>query len=72
MWINPQNPDILYVSTGIFDRGAVGEGDLATDVDPFGGLGILKSTDGGKTWGELGKENGLDFLYIGSLFMHQQ
>ncbi len=72
MWINPQNPDILYVSTGIFDRGAVGEGNLATDVDPFGGLGILKSIDGGKTWDELGKENGLDFLYIGSLFMHPE
>ena len=72
MWINPQNPDILYVSTGIFDRGAVGEGDPATDADPFGGLGILKSTDGGKTWDVLGKENGLDFLYIGSLFMHPE
>ncbi|MFA9403504.1 MAG: WD40/YVTN/BNR-like repeat-containing protein [Anaerolineales bacterium] len=72
MWINPQNPDILYVSTGIFDRGAVGEGDPGIDVDPFGGLGILKSTDGGKTWDVLGKENGLEFLYIGSLFMHPE
>jgi photosystem II stability/assembly factor-like uncharacterized protein len=72
MWIHPQDPDILYVSTGIFDRGAIGEGDPNIDVDPFGGLGILKSTDGGQTWDMLGKENGLNFLYIGSLFMHPE
>jgi photosystem II stability/assembly factor-like uncharacterized protein len=72
MWINPEDPDILYVSTGIFDRGAVGEGDLLTDIDPFGGVGILKSTDGGQTWKVIGKENGLDFLYIGSLYMHPE
>lgn len=71
MWINPDNPDILYVSTGIFDRGAVGEKD-ESDPNPFGGLGVLKSTDGGQTWRILGKENGLDFLYIGSLFMHPE
>jgi hypothetical protein len=41
MWIDPRNTDVLYVSTGIFDRGAVGEGDPDTDPDPFGGLGIL-------------------------------
>ncbi len=70
MWINPENPDILYVSTGIFDRGAVGEVDIESTSDPFGGLGILKSTDGGQSWDVLGKENGLDFLYIGSLYMH--
>lgn len=72
MWIDPRDPEILYVSTGIFDRGAVGEGDPGTDSDPFGGLGILKSTDGGGTWRTLGKENGLDFLYIGSLYMHPE
>jgi photosystem II stability/assembly factor-like uncharacterized protein len=70
LWIHPDNPDILYVSTGIFDRGAIGEGDHTTEVDPFGGLGILKSTDGGQTWQTFGKENGLDFLYVGSLYMH--
>lgn len=68
MWINPHDPEVLYVSTGIFDRGAVGEGDPATD--PFGGLGILKSTDGGRTWRILGADNGLRMLYLGSLFMH--
>jgi len=71
MWINPDNPDVLYVSTGIFDRGAVGEKE-ESDPDPFGGLGVLKSTDGGQTWRVLGKENGLNFLYIGSLFMHPE
>ena len=72
MWIDPRDPDILYVSTGIFDRGAVDEGDPDTDPDPFGGLGILKSTDGGQNWRILGKENGLDMLYIGSLYMHPE
>ncbi|NDJ76495.1 MAG: hypothetical protein GYB65_09565 [Chloroflexi bacterium] len=70
MWIDPRNPDVLYVSTGIFDRGAVGEGNPDTDPDPFGGLGILKSTDGGQTWQILGEENGLENLYVGSLYMH--
>ena len=67
LWIDSRNPDVLYVSTGIFDRGAVG--DTESDDDPFGGLGILKSTDGGATWRILGKENGLRNLCIGSLFM---
>jgi photosystem II stability/assembly factor-like uncharacterized protein len=69
MWIHPDHPDILYVSTGIFDRGAVGETDHLTNPWPFGGLGVLKSTDGGKSWEVLGEKNGLDFRYIGSLFM---
>ncbi len=70
MWIDPRDPDVLYVSTGIFDRGAVGEGDPSSD--PFGGLGILKSTDGGQTWRILDDDNGLRMLYLGSLFMHPE
>ena len=37
---DPTNPNIMYASTGIFDREAY------NDV----GVGILKSTDGGATW----------------------
>ena len=71
MWINPKDPDILYVSTGIFDRGAIGEPeDPENNAHPFGGLGILKSTDGGATWDTLDTDNGLNFLYVGSLYMH--
>jgi len=72
LWVNPEDTDILYVSTGIFDRGAVGQVSLdqiGTSLDPFGGLGILKSTDGGETWRTLGKDQGLNHLYVGSLFM---
>jgi len=72
LWIDPRDPDVLFVSTGIFDSSAVGEGDEKTDPDPFGGLGVLKSIDGGQTWRILGKENGLAFLYIGSLYMHPE
>jgi len=43
--VNPQNHDIIYVSTGIFDRHAAN-----FDADKPGGVGILKSTDGGQTW----------------------
>ncbi len=70
LWIDPRDPDVLYVSTGIFDRGAVGDNE--SPDDPFGGLGILKSTNGGESWRVLGKENGLRHLYIGSLFMHPE
>ena len=74
MWINPRAPgdpndDILYVSTGIFDRTAVNEGDPVTDPDFFGGLGVLKSMDGGQTWVVQGEASGLELLYIGSLYM---
>lgn len=65
--INPQDPDILYVSTGIFDREAANSDANRNDA---GGVGIVKSTDGGRTWETLGKKNGLKNLYIGSLFMH--
>ncbi len=69
LWIDTRGAeDVLYVSTGIFDRGAAGQGDPATD--PFGGLGILKSTDGGESWRVLNEANGLEMLYVGSLTMH--
>lgn len=67
--INPNNPDTLYVSTGIFDRDAA-DYNLATGER--GGVGILKSTDGGETWTVLGQANGLNELYVGSLFMHPE
>lgn len=65
IWIDPRNPDVLYVSTGIFDREAANS-DYAAGKP--GGVGILKSLDGGQTWQPM--NNGLQNLYIGSLFMH--
>ena len=58
---------VLYVSTGIFDRGI---GQLGPGARRPGGVGILKSTDGGATWRVLNQANGLNNLYVGSLFMH--
>ncbi len=67
IWINPRDPDMIYVSTGIFDR-------EAANSDPRrslpGGVGIVKSIDGGRRWQTLGRANGLTNLYIGTLFMH--
>jgi photosystem II stability/assembly factor-like uncharacterized protein len=65
IWINPDDPNVLYISTGIFDREAA-DSDDATNTP--GGEGVLKSTDGGKTWQSA--NNGLGNLYVGTLFMH--
>jgi photosystem II stability/assembly factor-like uncharacterized protein len=67
IWIDPRNPDVVYVSTGIFDR-------EAANSDPQagipGGEGVLKSTDGGTTWTHANQ--GLNNLYTGTLFLHPE
>jgi len=67
VWVDPTDSNILYVSTGIFDR-------EAANSDPErripGGVGVVKSTDGGRTWSEANR--GLGNLYVGSLFMHPE
>ena len=65
IWIHPTHPETLYVSTGIFDREAANS-DHTTNTP--GGVGVLKSLDGGKTWQQ--KNTGLTNLYVGTLFMH--
>ncbi|MFQ5569161.1 MAG: T9SS type A sorting domain-containing protein, partial [Rhodothermales bacterium] len=67
IWIDPRNPDILYVSTGIFDREAANSDPVAGTP---GGVGILKSTDAGQNWTQV--NNGLNNLYVGTLFMHPE
>ena len=52
------SPNIMYASTGIFDREAYNGK----------GLGILKSVDGGETWAQ--SNNGLRNLFVGFLEMH--
>lgn len=63
--VDPRDSNLLYVSTGIFDR-------EAANSDPTsrvaGGEGVLKSLNGGRTW--VRANNGLENLYVGSLFMH--
>jgi len=71
VWIHPQDPNLLYASTGIFDREAANSN--PETLDP-GGVGLLRSRDGGATWEALDAKNGFqtDELYFGSLFMHPQ
>jgi photosystem II stability/assembly factor-like uncharacterized protein len=69
VWIDPTNPDTLYVSTGFFDRAPLNLPDGDVDGLNSGGLGVLKSTDGGQTWSILGQERGLTSLHIGSVYM---
>ncbi len=67
VWIDPTDPDVIYISTGIFDR-------EAANSDPServaGGVGVVKSTDGGDSWTVAA--DGLESRYIGSLFMHPE
>ena len=67
--IDPRDSRTLYLSTGIFDREAnnstCADGMMASQA---GGVGILKSTDGGTTWTAI--NSGLADLYVGSLRMN--
>lgn len=63
--IDPTAVQTLYVSTGIFDREAV---NARPEFEEPGGVGILKSIDGGASWATI--NNGLGSLYVGSLAMH--
>lgn len=54
--VDPNNTDIIYASTGIFDRFA---------IEPEG---VLKSYDGGQTWELI--NNGFTSLSVGALAMH--
>jgi len=69
--VHPNAPNRLFVSTGIFDREAANSNHEARDP---GGVGIVRSLDGGQNWEVLGVENGIhpDELYFGSLSMHPQ
>jgi hypothetical protein len=65
VWLDPRNPKVMYLSTGIFDREAANSD---WDAKRPGGTGILKSVDSGATWKPA--NTGLGNLYVGSLFMH--
>jgi len=56
--VSPENSNVVYASTGFFDREAY------NDV----GLGVLKSTDAGNTWTQI--NNGLTNLFVGFLEIH--
>jgi len=68
IWIDPDHPDTVYVSTGIFDREAANSNPNDAAKSNPGGEGVIKSIDGGQTWTHA--NTGLGNLYVGSLFMH--
>jgi photosystem II stability/assembly factor-like uncharacterized protein len=68
IWIDPRDSNTIYVSTGIFDREAANS-DPASRMP--GGVGIVKSTDGGQTWSET-MDTTRTNTYVGTLFMHPQ
>ncbi|MBK9123946.1 MAG: hypothetical protein IPM16_12650 [Chloroflexi bacterium] len=67
VWIDPRNSNRVYVSTGIFDRIPANSDFAAGDR---GGVGVLRSDDGGQTWTALDERNGLGGRVIPSLYMH--
>ena len=71
IWIHPQDHNLVYVSTGIFDREAANSDPNTKDP---GGMGILRSHDGGFTWETLGVKNGIraNELHFSSLSMNPQ
>lgn len=68
VWVNPKNTQRLYCSTGIFDRNAAN----ADSFGQGGGVGILRSDDGGKNWTVFNENNGLGGLFCPSMFMHPE
>jgi len=68
VWIDPNDPDTLYISTGFFDRYPL---NLPEDygASDAGGFGVYKSTDGGSTWSLSGEANGLGNSYVSTLYM---
>jgi photosystem II stability/assembly factor-like uncharacterized protein len=69
--VRPDNHNIIYVSTGIFDREAKNS-DCKLDPPVRGGVGILRGVYNGSgyDWTVLNQANGLTDLYVGSLVMH--
>ncbi|MHC4610031.1 MAG: WD40/YVTN/BNR-like repeat-containing protein [Planctomycetota bacterium] len=66
IWVDPQDSQRLYVSTGIFDRNAAN----SDSIGEGGSVGILRSTTGGTTWTVLDSSNGLGGTVCPSLFMN--
>jgi photosystem II stability/assembly factor-like uncharacterized protein len=69
IWVDPRDNQRIYVSTGLFDRDAANS-DIPGGI--WGGVGILRSDDGGGTWDVISETHGLGGLYVPSLFMHPE
>lgn len=70
--VRPDNHDIIYISTGIFDREADNSYCYGDPPATPGGVGVVQGVRSGATWTwtKQNAANGLTDLYIGSLVMH--
>lgn len=68
LWIDPVDPDVMLVTTGIFDR----ESDTPdSNYDSGPGTGVYRTTDGGETWAP--SNTGMDpgsSLFVGGFDKH--
>ena len=65
VWIDPSDTRRIRISTGIFDRESANS-DWQTDQ--HGGVGVVRSDDGGENWSVSNEDNGLGGRYVPSLF----
>jgi photosystem II stability/assembly factor-like uncharacterized protein len=75
MLIRPDDPDVVYVSSGIFDREAYNSDctqDLDANPSARGGIGVVRLEKNGANWDAtvFTATHGLTDLYVGSLVMH--
>lgn len=68
LWIDPADPDVMLVTTGIFDR----EADTPDDTFASGpGVGVYRTTDGGVTWSQSNTGmNPAASLFVGGFDRH--
>lgn len=61
--IDPDHPDVMYAGTGELYR------NTGRPWSPMTGAGILKSSDGGRTWNRLLATDSDDFLYVSDIVL---
>jgi photosystem II stability/assembly factor-like uncharacterized protein len=69
--VRPDDPNTIYISSGIFDREAA-DSDCTIDPPDQGFGGVMRTTNGGASWEVLDTDHDLTDHNVGSLFMHPE